>query len=155
VIVWLNGAFGVGKTSTARELVRLLPDGRLVDPERIGFVMRRTFWRRGDYQDVWLWRKLTTMQVATAAKSRTAVVPMTVVRVDIRDQLTKKSRVFLLTASRAVLEERIVRSSEATEWRTGNLDRCLDAFAKGWFGESVDTDGRSPLEVAEVIAERL
>jgi IS1 family transposase len=115
VIVWLNGAFGVGKTSTAQELVRLLPDARLVDPERIGFVIRRTFWRRGDYQDVRLWRRLTNMQVATAAKSRTAVVPMTVVRADIRDQITKKSRVVLLTASRAVLEERIVRSSEATE----------------------------------------
>ena len=30
MIVWINGAFGVGKTSVAKRLVRLLPGARLL-----------------------------------------------------------------------------------------------------------------------------
>jgi 2-phosphoglycerate kinase len=51
-VIWLNGTFGVGKTAVAAELAQLLPDARLVDPERLGYVMRRTLWRGRDYQDV-------------------------------------------------------------------------------------------------------
>ena len=40
MIVWLNGAFGAGKTSTAKELLQLLPNARLYDPEHVGFLLR-------------------------------------------------------------------------------------------------------------------
>ena len=39
--VLLNGAFGVGKTTVARRLVRLLSGSLLFDPEVIGFALRR------------------------------------------------------------------------------------------------------------------
>jgi len=41
VVILLNGAFGVGKTTVARRLVERLPAGAFYDPERIGFVLRR------------------------------------------------------------------------------------------------------------------
>jgi len=155
VIVWLNGAFGVGKTAVARELVDLLPDARLSDPERMGYVIQRTFWRECDYQDVGLWRRLTRRQVARAGRRGTAVVPMTVARRDIFDEVTQGARVFLLTASRTGLEERIAGSTEAREWRLRNVDRCLDAFEHGGFGEPIATDDRTPTEVALLIAAQL
>jgi len=34
LVVWINGAFGVGKTSVAEELVTLLPGAILFDPSR-------------------------------------------------------------------------------------------------------------------------
>jgi hypothetical protein len=40
VIVWLNGAFGCGKTTTAAELRSLIPSGRLFDPETVGYMLR-------------------------------------------------------------------------------------------------------------------
>ncbi len=36
MIVWINGAFGAGKTTTARELIELIPNSTLFDPEVIG-----------------------------------------------------------------------------------------------------------------------
>ena len=36
MIIWLNGTFGVGKTSTADRLAALIPDGRVFDPEHFG-----------------------------------------------------------------------------------------------------------------------
>lgn len=155
VILWLNGAFGVGKTTVAKELVRLLPNARLSDPERIGFVMRRTLWRGQDYQDVELWRRLTRRQVAHAARRGTAVVPMTIVQRDILDAIAPGARVFLLTASRTAHGERIAGSNEAQEWRQCNLDRCLSAFDDGNLGEPVGTDDLEPIEIARLIAGRL
>ncbi|HEY7596763.1 MAG TPA: AAA family ATPase [Actinophytocola sp.] len=61
MIVWLNGAFGAGKTTLAEELHRRLPDALALDPEHVGFLLRR--WvpvpDSGDFQDLALWRSLT------------------------------------------------------------------------------------------------
>lgn len=155
MILWLNGAFGVGKTTVAKELVHLLPNAHLSDPERIGYVMRRTLWQGRDYQDVELWRRLTRRQAARASRRGTAVVPMTIVRRDVLDSVATGARVFLLTASRTALEERIARSDEAQEWRKMNLDRCLSAFEDGDLGEPVTTEDLEPIEVARLIIRRL
>jgi hypothetical protein len=41
MIVWLNGTFGAGKTTTARELVTRLPDARVFGAEHVGFLLRQ------------------------------------------------------------------------------------------------------------------
>ncbi|MEE3922370.1 hypothetical protein V2I01_41005 [Micromonospora sp. BRA006-A] len=46
MIVWLNGAFGVGKTTTARLLTNALPDARLFDPEFLGSMLTAFVTRR-------------------------------------------------------------------------------------------------------------
>ena len=40
MIIWLNGAFGAGKTQTAYELRRRLPGSYVYDPENAGFFIR-------------------------------------------------------------------------------------------------------------------
>lgn len=40
MIVWINGAFGSGKTTLVAEPHRRLPDALVYDPEQIGFVLR-------------------------------------------------------------------------------------------------------------------
>jgi hypothetical protein len=39
VIIWINGAFGAGKTALAEELHRRLPDAVLYDPEDVGLML--------------------------------------------------------------------------------------------------------------------
>jgi len=49
VIIWLNGAFGCGKTTTASELSVVIPGSRLFDPETVGYMLRPQSRRsRGD-----------------------------------------------------------------------------------------------------------
>jgi hypothetical protein len=58
MIVWINGAFGAGKTQTAHELCRRLARGWVCDPELLGFAIQRMQPppRRADFQDEPLWR---------------------------------------------------------------------------------------------------
>lgn len=39
VIIWLNGAFGAGKTTTAAELAGTMPSARMFDPEMVGYLL--------------------------------------------------------------------------------------------------------------------
>ena len=39
VIIWINGAFGAGKTALAEELHRRLPDAVLYNPEDVGLML--------------------------------------------------------------------------------------------------------------------
>lgn len=41
MIIWINGAFGVGKSHTSYELVRRLRNAFLFDPEQVGFFLRK------------------------------------------------------------------------------------------------------------------
>jgi adenylylsulfate kinase-like enzyme len=36
MIVWINGAFGAGKTTTAELVTELLPGAKIFDPEYVG-----------------------------------------------------------------------------------------------------------------------
>jgi broad-specificity NMP kinase len=153
--VWINGPFGVGKTSVTRVLRARIPDAVVADPERIGYAMKRTFWRGQDYQDVDLWRRLTVRQVARADRKGTAIVPMTVVQRELFDEVTKGATVFALVADRATLEARIAGAVDAHEWRRANLDRCLEAFADDSFGTRIPTDGLTTEQVADEILRRL
>ncbi|MFC7646356.1 AAA family ATPase [Streptosporangium lutulentum] len=40
MIIWLNGTFGAGKTTTAGELVELIPEARIFDSEYVGYMLR-------------------------------------------------------------------------------------------------------------------
>jgi hypothetical protein len=81
VILLLNGAFGVGKTTVARALVARLPGAVLFDPELIGMALQRAARLVGrrvdDFQDLRAWRRLTVLGLrVTRLFRKNVVVPM-------------------------------------------------------------------------------
>ncbi len=76
MIVWINGAFGAGKTQVSHELLRRLDRGWISDPEPLGFAIQgmQPPAARLDFQDEPLWRsgirevlgRLDRQQVGTA-----------------------------------------------------------------------------------------
>lgn len=46
MIIWINGAFGSGKTQTAYELNRRITDSFIYDPEEAGFLIRKNVPRK-------------------------------------------------------------------------------------------------------------
>src|SRR3954463_4363297 len=83
MVIWINGAFGAGKTSVARRIAALRRDALLFDPEQIGFLLRRLLPMEGvgDFQDLPLWRELTLRLVreAGATARGPGIVPMCLV----------------------------------------------------------------------------
>jgi len=91
VLIWINGAFGSGKTQTAHELHRRLPDTHVADPEVLGFAIRKMVPREAwvDFQDLPQWRSavVETLRQADGAGAGPVLVPMTIVRDDYFDEL--------------------------------------------------------------------
>jgi hypothetical protein len=168
VIIWLNGTFGAGKTTTSALLAALLPDARVFDSEYVGEMLRHVLASEpvGDFQDWPPWRPLV---VATARQvldyvGGTLVVPQTVlVREywqEIRTGLADAGigvRHLVLHADRDTLVRRIKDDSiepAAWQWRLDHLDAYEAALP--WLAqeaEIIDTTGVEPRVTAARIAE--
>ncbi len=166
MILFINGPFGVGKTSVARILVEEIPNAMLYDPEIIGSVLQTVpgpVKKADDFQDYALWRKLVVAvaRVLRAASAKTLVIPMTVWRRDYFDPIVAglhrvdpDLRCFRLTASNDELVRRISSDSEDTGargWRMSHAEVCTNASEDPTFGAEVRTDGLAPAEVADQI----
>jgi predicted kinase len=82
VIIWINGGFGAGKTTLAKELHRRLPDAIVYNPEDVGLMLWKWMPPNGDFQHLPSWRELV---VATALSLRrhhtdTLIVRMSLIR---------------------------------------------------------------------------
>ncbi len=95
MIVWVNGAFGSGKTTLVEELRGRWPEALVFDPEMIGYVLREIVEvPTGDFQDQRLWRR----QVAEFAVGlveeyrRPVLAPMTLVNPAYVDEVSGAER---------------------------------------------------------------
>ncbi|MFE3250136.1 AAA family ATPase [Streptomyces sp. NPDC059209] len=82
MIVWVNGAFGAGKTTLTTELHSRRPDALLYDPEPLGIILREIVDDpTGDFQDLRLWRRqLVSLALGLLEEyERPLLVPMTLV----------------------------------------------------------------------------
>jgi hypothetical protein len=165
MILFINGPFGVGKTSVARLLVQKLPRAVLYDPEVIGAFLHKFSgpFRKEDFQDYAPWRILLVggARLLRIASPRTLVVPMTVYRRDLFDRIVAGLRradpdlsCFRLTVPREVLLDRISSDTEdlgAYPWRTSHLEVSLRVSQDPAFGKGMPTEDRTPAEVADQI----
>ena len=167
MIIFINGPFGVGKTTVAERLVKRLPGSLLFDPEWIGFVIKRT-WHRlvpySDYQDDRLWRRLTVFSIKTLARSgRPLVVPMSIWRTDYFDEIVgrlRRERVpvhhFCLTASPEVLHARLIGRGDAPgSFAFQRIEPCVAAFQSPVFEVRLPTDNQTPDALVTTILKHL
>ena len=69
-VLWLNGAFGVGKSTVAELLRQRLRDAIVVDPEPIGQYLRLALppdAQTRDFQDMPPWRTITRVAIESIA----------------------------------------------------------------------------------------
>ena len=160
MIVWLNGPFGVGKTTVARALLEAKPTWSLLDPEVRGEELSRTSPGVDDFQDLPAWRKAVVEDAVERVGNGDLVIPMTIWRLDHYREITDglkgadEVRPFRLTAAEETLRDRILNDGEerrAAGWRLDRLAAGLETFEDTAFGDHVATDGRSPEKVAELI----
>ncbi|HZF31595.1 MAG TPA: AAA family ATPase [Gammaproteobacteria bacterium] len=170
MVIFINGSFGIGKTTVARLLVRQLPRSVLFDPEPVGLILSRLRapWPApsGDFQDLSAWRT-TSIRLIRALRRlrRTVVVPMAFSNTSYLDQFLAGVRRhdsetfhFCLTAPLCAVRERLERRETrrgATAWQLRRSDECCLAHRRPEFAEHVATEHRTPQAVAEHILSRV
>jgi predicted kinase len=169
VYVIINGSFGVGKTSVARELRSLVPGATVFDPEKVGFVLQRLpGYRRSDFQHLRTWRRLTVLGARWIGALRPVVIiPMAFSEVsylhEIRSRLASPGRPvlhFCLTAPLQVIRERLAARGEPEQdprwsWVHRRAAECCAAHASSAFAPHVPTAGITPATIAATLAARV
>lgn len=178
-VVWINGAFGAGKTTTARELIELIPHSTLFDPEVIGGALTHLLPPKrlaevGDFQDLPIWRRLVvdTAAAMLAELGGTLVVPMTLLRQEYRDEIFGglaarriTVRHLLLAPAETILRARIAGREvppdlpdgemRVRQWSYDHIEPYRAALASWLTADAhlVDTSALTPYESAVRIAE--
>ncbi|OWA37690.1 tunicamycin resistance protein [Saccharibacillus sp. O16] len=165
VMIWVNGAFGTGKSTTAEELHRRLPHSFVYDPEEVGYFIRKNIpaeLHQSDFQDHPMWREMNLTMLSHLYKtySGTLIVPMTLVNPEYFEELVGglrklgiEVRHFALLAKRETLLKRLKgRGDGANSWPAQQIDRCLEALSQDRFGQHIHTDDWTREQVVEHIA---
>ncbi len=169
MIIFINGAFGAGKTTVAELLVQSIPGSLLYDPEIVGIGLRyivEPIVHFDDFQDLPPWRPLVVETARQLLKTyeRTLIVPMTLWNkayfLEIMDGLrTFEPQLFhfCLTATESTLLKRLQNrpsSPQAYAWACERIERCVTAFQDEMFAVQLATDDRTPEElVAEILSQ--
>ena len=167
MILWLNGAFGVGKTTTAEAIQKHAPAWRLFDPEHVGLLLATNLAgvEFNDFQDLPPWRSLVPL-IASEVSEFTGNDLLVVQTVMVQDYWEEMETRFaerqqevvhvLLDAPSTVLEarireDRIERSAE--KWRLDHVSSYESA--KSWLLPTadlvVDTDRLAASDAATYI----
>jgi len=169
VIIFVNGPFGVGKTTAVSSLHERMPDALVLDPEKVGHMLwgqLPTALRREEFELEPLWPSLTRMLIQEARReyARTILVPMTIARRPVFDQIIGPLRAegppiahFTLLASPATIRARLRRRGERPDrwgelsWEGLQVERCLESLTQPEFATHIDTERLSPEQVADEI----
>jgi hypothetical protein len=168
MLLWINGPFGGGKTTTACELNRRLPGSVVCDPEHVGFGMHRMLPAvlRTDFQDLPAWRHsvVELLRLALAACDGPVIAPMTLVNSGYFQEIVGSLRGdgltvhhFALLAEPATVRRRLGRRSLGLElkrgsWAVDHLNEHLQRLRSPEFAQHIHTDRQTVAQVADAIA---
>jgi len=176
MMIWINGAFGAGKTTLAEELHRRLPDALAFDPEYVGYIL--TKWvpspPSGDFQDIPLWRKLVAeFAIGMAAEyGKPMIIPMTLVNSGCREEIfgpiakagERLHHVFLHVPAdelRRRIDGRVLSDdpevdAQARAFGHGNVERCVAARDELSAGTLIlRGDLHTPAQLADLVLAEL
>lgn len=174
MIVWLNGPFGVGKTTVTRELIARWPELLTFDPDQIGILCQRHLVPEPvkDWQDLPLWRELVVAAADGLLRGyrRPLVTPTTLLREEYAEEIFGRLDALswpvfhlLLDLPAAKLRDRITGSkldgadqlitAEVRRWRLSHVPSYERARTSWLAGEAtvLSVGDRTAADVAEEI----
>ncbi len=170
MIIWINGAFGSGKTTVAYELHKRLQNSFVYDPENIGYFLRKNTppeCFKDDFQDITLWRKFNyqTLKMIYEKYSGTVIVPMTIVNKNYYNEIVQQLiedniqlEHFILYANKETILKRLKTRSfrfiSRESFAVKSIDRCLDSFDNHITDIKIITDKMTIDQIVDSIASK-
>jgi deoxyadenosine/deoxycytidine kinase len=173
MIIMINGAFGVGKTSVANYLVKNIENSIIYDPEEVGILLRNIIPREimheeektGDFQDFVLWKKTVVMIASEIKKQykKNLIIPMTLRKFEYfkyilegMKELDDEVYHFCLTAPLDKIHSRLKQRGETPDsWAYLQTEKCLKAYEDYDFSKYIDTQNFDIEEVAKIIIDKI
>jgi broad-specificity NMP kinase len=169
MIIFVNGPFGVGKTTAVAELSRRLPSALVIDPEKVGHMLwaqlpKALHAEEFELEPIWPTLTRTLIEQAHRVYGSDLLIPMTIARPQafgevvqpLRDQGVEVTHVTLL-AGPETIRERLRRRGEGPDrwgelsWEGLQVERCLASLTQPVFATHIDTERLTPQEVAAAV----
>ncbi|KAA9394563.1 ATP-binding protein [Kocuria coralli] len=166
-VVWINGAFGAGKTTVARRLAQAVPGAVIVDPEEVGSILRQALQPVSpvhDFQEWAAWRELVAATLNAVVHQlpetgpRMVIVPQTITDEAYWSQITASlDPEFQVTAialhvDRDEHRRRVLEDTDepgALRWRLGKFEHFREATWVRAAFTGIETSALTPAEVVD------
>ena len=164
MIIWLNGAYGSGKTTIAELLHECISPSWIYDPEEIGDFFRKNLPKeiqKDDFQKYQEWRtwNVQILEKLNREYSGTIIVPMTLHMKFCFEEIFKSLEVrnievhrFLLEVSKEELIRRLnLRNDVLKKWGLSHLEDELTFFDTLPDHEKINNQQNPELVVQEIL----
>lgn len=168
MIIWISGAYGVGKSTLAEALARKMDNAMVFDAEEVGNAVRGNY--PGEpygviYEDYPLWCDFNFMLLRDLHRNfhHNILVPMTLLRLSsyakiIRPLLDEgiDTRLIILEASHSCIHRRILARGEKDScWCIEQIDAASQAAGAIPSGFHILTDQKSVDELTQIVLDHL
>ena len=164
-IYWLNGAYGIGKSTVAERLAKRLGKAYVFDAEEVGNAIRDNYPEEARhsviFEDYPLWRETNFKLLLDIYRKYDGdiIVPMTLLReasyIDVIKKLEDAGvavKYVFLDGNRETVHDRILARGESEDcWCMRNIDLCLDSQNKDCHAVHIDATSHSPDETVQLI----
>lgn len=169
MIVWINGAFGSGKSTTAELLHSKIKFSHIYDPEQVGYFLWDSFptemKKKGDFQDIEIWRSINYQVIKHMHDNYNGIliIPMTIANIDYYNQIIGnliedgvEIYHFILNADKENIKHRLIsRGERENSWAEQQINRCLQAFNSNNNGEKINTNNLNVEQVVNIIMKKI
>lgn len=164
-VIWINGAFGVGKTTVSNLLKAKIKNSIIFDPEIVGTMLNKIYpeeMKKDNFQDYIEWRNINNeiLRKLIEETDKIIIIPMTITNLIYYQEIvsgldSKIIRQFLLVVNDNTLIDRLNLRNESDRWPYVQINHCIKAFGSINFGTRIDTNVMNLDSIVKVIIERI
>lgn len=165
MIIWINGAFGSGKSSVSDAIEKSIDNSFIYDPEQVGYFLWHQFpeeiKRKGNFQHIDIWREFNykILKHINDNYNGTIIAPMTIYKKQYYDEIIGKLindgvivKHFILSATKQTIINRLLQRGNAeNDWAAQHIDVCLNAFETDISEVKINTENKSIDDIAAEI----
>ena len=168
MIVWISGAYGVGKSTFAEALADKVDHAVIFDAEKVGDAVRENYSDEPYgviYEDYPLWCEFTYMLLKDIHNvfHRNVLVPMTLIRRESYDKIIQRllddgidTKLIVLMGTYQCIHDRILaRGEEEGCWCMENIQMFSDGSAAIPNGFHIATDQKTVDELTRIVLEHI
>ena len=164
MIIWINGAYGVGKSALAKEMNYEIKDSFIFDAEAVGNAIRdnmpKAFWH-DTFEDYPLWCEVCykLLKHLDFVYKGIILVPMTIIKINSYNEIIRRLlddgiivKHIILNASKDIIHNRIIERGEEEDcWCMQHIDNCLEGIKSLNNDITINSDNKSPGELKNKI----